>query len=463
MSWTVESLAAAIRGRHISAAEATQEFLARIARLDPVLRAFITVDGDGARHAAAVRDAELAAGRVRGPLHGVPVAYEDLCAVPGLPTSCGTRRDDYLPANTLCTAADRLSSAGTVTLGKLNMSELAVGTFGDNAHRGDVVNPWRPGHCAGGSASGCGAAVAAGLVPAALGSDTGGGIRIPAAWCGIVGFKPTYGRVSRAGAMSLSWSNDHLGPMTSSVRDTALVLDVIAGFDPVDATSSRRPVPEALATVDEGVRGLKIGVPDNAYFDGIAPDTAAGVLAVARALGEQGARVDGIRVPDPQAMLDVASLVAAVEGTAVHARMLHERPDELQPAVRARLTVGLHVSAHDYLQASRLRARLTRVFLREVFADVDLLLVPTVTGAAPALRDVTVGPVDALLRRTAGLSRLTRPFSGLGLPALAVPCGFTADGLPLSAQIVGRPFDEPTVLRAGRAWEHAVGGFERPS
>ncbi|MBI4593216.1 MAG: amidase, partial [Candidatus Rokubacteria bacterium] len=253
--WTVESLAGAIRARRLSALEAAEECLARVRRLDPGLRAFITVDADGARRAARALDAELAAGRVRGPLHGVPLAHKDLCHVRGLPTSCGTRTPEYFVAEHECTAVARLVAAGAITLGKLNMSELALGPFGDNVHHGDVQNPWRSGHCAGGSSSGSGAAVAAGLVPGALGSDTGGSIRLPAACCGVVGLKPTYGRVSRAGVMPLSWSNDHLGPLARTVRDAALLLGVMAGWDPEDATTSRRPVPDFLAALEGGVAG----------------------------------------------------------------------------------------------------------------------------------------------------------------------------------------------------------------
>ncbi|MBI4246075.1 MAG: hypothetical protein HY614_02700, partial [Candidatus Rokubacteria bacterium] len=390
--WTVESLAGAIRARRLSALEAAEECLARVRRLDPGLRAFITVDADGARRAARALDAELAAGRVRGPLHGVPLAHKDLCHVRGLPTSCGTRTPEYFVAEHECTAVARLVAAGAITLGKLNMSELALGPFGDNVHHGDVQNPWRSGHCAGGSSSGSGAAVAAGLVPGALGSDTGGSIRLPAACCGVVGLKPTYGRVSRAGVMPLSWSNDHLGPLTRTVRDAALLLGVMAGWDPEDATTSRRPVPDFLAALEGGVAGARVGVPRNYYFDGVDAEVAAAVEDAARRLESEGARLVPLHVPDPQPMVDVTNIIARAESAAVHARILRERPHELAPAVRARLEVGLHLSAYDYLQAGRLRARLARQFIREVFAEVDVLLAPTIPEPAPAFKDATAGP-----------------------------------------------------------------------
>ena len=453
---TLSELAAAIAGRKVSSLEATEACLERIGRLNGRLRAFITLDAEGARARARALDADLAAGRRRGPLHGVPLAYKDLCHVPGLPTSCGTRTAEYFTSEIECTAVARLSAAGAVTLGKLNMTELALGPFGDNPHHGDVDNPWKAGHVSGGSSSGSGAAVAAGLAFGALGSDTGGSIRLPAACCGIVGLKPTYGRVSRAGAMPLSWSLDHLGPMTRSVRDAALMLELIAGQDPHDATSSPHPVGTPSATLEAPVRGLRVALPENYYFDGVTDEARAAVEAAARALGSLGARVETLRLPDPAALIDVAGILARAESSSIHARIARDRPHELGDAVRARLEVGFHVSAHDYLQAGRLRARLTREFVDEVFGQVDAVLTPTIPEAPPLRAAVTAPPVDEVVRRMGRFSRLTRPFNTLGLPVLAVPAGFTPDGRPLGLSIAGRPFDEATVLRLGHAWEQAA-------
>jgi aspartyl-tRNA(Asn)/glutamyl-tRNA(Gln) amidotransferase subunit A len=459
--WTIESLGAALRARRISSVEITDECLARIQRLDSGLRTFITVDADGARRAAKERDAELAAGRSRGPLHGVPMAWKDLCAIPGLPTSCGTRTRDYFASATPCTAAARLVAAGAITLGKTNMTELALGPFGDNAHHGHVQNPWRTGHCSGGSSSGSGSAVAAGLALGALGSDTGGSIRLPAACCGIVGLKPTYGRVSRAGAMALSWSNDHLGPMTRTVRDAALMLTAMAGWDAADPTTSRRRVPDDLIGIDRGASGLRIGVPANYYFDGVDAEIVTAVREAARRLGEQGARVTEVRVPDPVPLAEATGLISRAESATIHERLLRERPEELQPVVRTRLEFGAHITARDYLQALRGRGRWTREFLRTVFSQVDLLLAPTIPEPAPEITAVTTGPVDAIIGRMGRFSRLTRPFNGLGLPVLSLPCGFSSRGLPLALSIVGRPFDEATVLRVGHAYEQMAGWVRR--
>ena len=459
--WTIEALAAAIRERKISPVEATRECLARIERLDGRLRAFITVDADGALRAAKEREAEAAAGRWRGALHGVPLAYKDLCHVRGLPASCGTKTREYFFAEHECTAVARLTAAGAITLGKLNMTELAMGPFGDNAHHGNAQNPWRPGHVTGGSSSGSAVAVAAAMALGALGSDTGGSIRLPAGCCGIVGFKPTYSRVSRAGVMPLSWSNDHVGPMARTVRDAALMLHVIAGHDPLDATSSRRAVPDYLAGLDGGAAGLRVAVPENFFFRGVHPEMEAAVRLAVRTLEKLGARVTEMAVPDPQVMNDVATIISRSEGASAHARLARERPEEIQPVVRARLELGFRISAYDYLQALRLRARLTRAFIREVFAAADVLVAPVIPEPAPPLAHATEGTIEELTARQGRFARLTRSINGLGLPALALPCGFSQSGLPLAMQIIGRPFDEATVLRAGQAYERDAGWAAR--
>ena len=430
--------------------------LERIERLDGTIRSFITVDGEGALAAARARDEELARGAPRGPLHGIPLAYKDLCHVRGLPTSCGTSTREYFVDEHECTAVTRLTAAGAVTLGKLNMSELAMGPFGDNPHHGDVQNPWRAGHVSGGSSSGSAAAVAAGLALGALGSDTGGSIRLPAACCGIVGLKPTYGRVSRTGAMPLSWSLDHLGPMTRTVADAALMLSVIAGHDPDDATSSRRP-PDAEHALERPIAGLRVGVADNDYFQALDAEMAGGVSAAIERLGELGARIEPLTLPDPESLVSVCNVISRAESATIHARILRERPQELGPAVRARLAVGVGIAATDYLQALRLRSRLTRTFIAEIFGRVDALALPVIPEPAPTYEACEVGGVEAKVGRMGRFSRLTRPFNGLGLPAVSVPCGLSRNGLPLAFQIVGRPFDEATILRLAHAYERAAG------
>ena len=453
---TIRSLADAIRARQISPVEATRAYLDRIDRFDSTLRAFITVDREGALRQAATLEAEAKAGRLRGPLHGVPLAYKDLCFIRGLPTSCGTKTAEYFTAREDATVATRLAAAGAITLGKLNMTELALGPFGENQHHGDVQNPWKLGHVAGGSSSGSAAAVAAGLAAGAIGSDTGGSIRLPAACCGIVGVKPTYGRVSRSGVMPLSWSLDHIGPMTRTVVDAALMLTVIAGHDRCDATSSRRAVPDYVSRLARPPAALRIGVPENFYFDRLDAELTAIVQTAAGALATLGMKVGTVHVPDPAVLVGVSNILARCESAAIHARLIKERPHELQPHVLARLEPGFHVSAHDYLQAQRLRARLARTFVAEVFDAIDVLVAPTIPEPPPPLAVAKAGTADDRVARMGRFSRLTRPFNALGLPVVSVPCGFSADGRPVGMQLVGRPFAEATLLALAHAYEQAT-------
>ena len=461
-SSTLSDLAQGIRHRKISPVELTRAYLDRIARLDPTLHAFITVDGDRALAAAATLEREAAAGTWRGPLHGVPLAHKDLFLIPGLPTSCGTLTPDYFVGAPPATAVARLQAAGALTLGKLNMTELALGPFGDNAHHGDVQNPWRIGHVSGGSSSGSGAAVAAGLAAGALGTDTGGSIRLPAAACGVVGIKPTCGRVSRAGVMPLSWSYDHVGPLARTVRDAALMLGAIAGPDPLDATTSRRPVPDYVAALEGPVGGLRLGVAGGFYADGLDAGVSAALAEAVTVLGGLGARVESLVVPDPGPIVSACSnVMVRAEAAVIHARLLKDRPGELQPAVRDRMSPGLTVTAQEYLLGQRLRAQLTREFIDSVFSRIDVLVTPTIPEPAPALAHVKSGSTADVIGRMGRFSRLTRPFNALGLPALSLPCGAAPDGRPLAMQLVGRPFDEATLLRLGHAYERATAWHRR--
>jgi aspartyl-tRNA(Asn)/glutamyl-tRNA(Gln) amidotransferase subunit A len=454
--------AALVRSGRLSPVELTRAYLDRIAKLDGTLRAFITVDGDRALAAARTLEGEATARTWRGPLHGVPLAHKDLFLIEGLPTSCGTRTADYFVGAPPCSAVARLVAAGAITLGKLNMTELALGPFGDNAHHGDVQNPWRIGHVSGGSSSGSGAAVAAALAAGALGTDTGGSIRLPAACCGVVGLKPTYGRVSRAGVMPLSWSYDHVGPLARTARDAALLLSLIAGHDPLDATSSRRAVPDYLAALDGGVKGLRLGVAGGFYADRLDPAVADALAQAVAVLRDLGAVVEPVTVPDPRPMVAACSTpMVRAESVAIHSRLLKERPGELQPTVRERMTPGLTVSAYEYLQGQRQRARFTREFLDAVFSRIDVLVTPTIPEPAPALAQVKAGTTADVIARMGRFSRLTRPFNALGLPALSIPAGTSADGRPIAMQLVGRPFDEAVLLRLGEAYERATAWHRR--
>jgi aspartyl-tRNA(Asn)/glutamyl-tRNA(Gln) amidotransferase subunit A len=457
MDFTAAALAEAVRDKRISPIELVRECLARIDKRNPALRAFITVDAEGALAAARALEAEATAGRLRGPLHGVPVAHKDLCVIPGLPTSCGTRTRDYFRSETPCTAAARLTAAGAIVLGKLNMTELAMGPFGDNAHHGDVQNPWKSGHASGGSSSGSGAAVAAGLVAGAIGSDTGGSIRLPAACCGVVGLKATYGRVSRAGAMALSWTMDHIGPLAGTVTDAALLFAAMAGHDTADPTSSSRTVGDVLGGLNAPVAGLRAGVPESYFFDDLHPEVEAAVRTAIATIAALGVRVDRVKLPDVSSLSrDCSTPIVSAEAATEHGPLLRERRDEVQPVGYARAAAGFSVSAVQYLQAQRLRERFAHEFVATAFADADVLLTPTIPEPAPAYAVAKAGSVEEIVARMGRFSRLTRPLNAAAVPAVSVPCGWTADGRPIALQIVGRPFDEATVLRLARAYERAA-------
>jgi aspartyl-tRNA(Asn)/glutamyl-tRNA(Gln) amidotransferase subunit A len=312
------------------------------------------------------------------------------------------------------------------------------------------------GHVTGGSSSGSGAAVAAGLALGALGTDTGGSIRLPAACCGVVGLKPTYGRVSRAGGMALSWTMDHLGPLTRTTRDAALMLQAVAGYDPLDPTSSRRPVPNYLAGLERGVAGLRIGLPTNFFLDKVDPEIERGLRAAVGVLERLGAKPIELAIPDPALVTDVGNILSRAESGVIHARLGRERPEEVQPAVLTRLKVGWEISAFEYLQALRLRATLTRQYLDEVFNRVDLLVTTVIPEPAPTLASVKAGSPEEIAARMNRFARLTRVFNTLGLPTISVPCGFSSQGLPLAFQAAGRPFAEATVLRLSQAYEQAT-------
>jgi aspartyl-tRNA(Asn)/glutamyl-tRNA(Gln) amidotransferase subunit A len=448
---TIREAAEALRRRRFSAEELTANMLARIERLNPTLQAFITVTAEPALQQARQADAELAAGKDRGPLHGIPVAVKDLFYTRGVRTTAGSPiYRDFVPDRDAFAVA-RLAAAGAVMLGKLNMHELAYGITSANPHFGAVRNPWNGKHSPGGSSGGSGAAVAAGLAYAALGTDTGGSIRIPASFCGIVGLKPTYGRVSRRGVMPLSWSLDHVGPLTASVRDAALLLNVIAGHDRADATSSRHPVVDFIPDEDCSVRGLRVGFPENFFFERLDPDVELCVRGAIARLEALGAEVKPVKVPDISAINATARMVLLCEASAVLEPHLADRR-QFGPDVLALLDQGRLLPATDYIHAQRLRQRMQHEFA-QVWSAVDCLITPTTPNTAPRVGDNTVKlggrEEDVRLATT----RLVRSMNLLGLPALSIPCGLSADGLPVGLQIIGPPFEEALILRVGAAME----------
>ena len=440
----------ALAAGKVTSVEATEAYLDRIARHDGVLRAYITVMGDAARARARAADAEQSGGRRRGPLHGVPVALKDLIAVAGVRMTGGSEMlADHVPARDAF-VTERLQAAGAVILGKLAMHEFAFGRPAVDGPFPTGRNPWDIRRAPAGSSSGSGVAAAAGLCAGALGSDTGGSIRGPAAMCGLVGHKPTYGLVSRAGVLAMDWSLDHVGPMTRSVWDSAVMLQAIAGHDPADPGSLAAPVPDYLAHLDDGARGLKLGLLRRFYVDW--PGLDAEVRAAARdafdVLTREGAALRDVDAPT----LDLAPAIWTcflAEMYEYHREMSRRAPEKYREGTRVRLYMGALVSAQDFLRAQRLRAR----FKREIDAlldTVDVLVFPGQAGPAQRFEDISS------LEVMAPGGRYTSPWNLLGLPAVSVPAGFTRAGLPVSIQIVGRRGDDATVLRAARAYERAT-------
>jgi aspartyl-tRNA(Asn)/glutamyl-tRNA(Gln) amidotransferase subunit A len=446
----IAELAPRIAAGEVSPVALTEAALARIEALDPALNAFMTVTAERALAAARDAEAEIAEGRYRGPLHGVPLAVKDLFATAGVRTTGGSKLlADWVPDHD-ATVIERLKAAGAVLLGKTGMHELAYGTTSNNAHYGPVRNPWDPACHPGGSSGGSAAAVAAGLAYGALGSDTGASIRQPAACCGIVGLKPSFGRVSKFGALPLSWSLDHIGPMTRSVADAALMLQVLAGPDPRDPNCADRPVPDYLAGLNKGVAavdGKRIALARGFFFADCDPEVAAVVAAAARTLEGLGARIEEIELPELDSAYLTGGITIACEATAYHAKSLRERPEAFSEELRASLELGAFYSAVDYLQAQRVRRRVCEA-IRGAMAPFDAVLSPT--SPVPAT------PIDDSPPGHSGLRhRNTIPFNLTGLPAISLPCGVTGAGLPIGLQIAGRAFDEAGILAVARAYEAA--------
>jgi aspartyl-tRNA(Asn)/glutamyl-tRNA(Gln) amidotransferase subunit A len=455
----LSTIADAIAAGKISSVEATEACLARIEAWQPRTNAFLRLHKEKALAQAKAMDAELAAGKRRGPLHGVPMAHKDMYYRKGELSTGGSaiRRDWRAPVT--ATVLGKLDAAGVVELGFLNMAEFAAGPTGHNVHYGHCRNPWDGTRVTGGSSSGSGASVAARMVYGALGSDTGGSIRLPASACGVVGMKATYGRVSRAGAVARSWSLDHVGPLTRTVRDNARMLGVLAGHDPADSTTSDKAVPNYEALLEGGVSGLAIGLalPD----DGAAPlDAVIGgaIQQAADTLGRLGAKISTVTLPDFTALYRAAEVMVKCEAAAMHRPWMERTPELYANQVRTRMEAGFFIPATQYIDALRLRASFVTEFLATSMSGVDAVLLPSIPFPLPTIEETDTetrgGP--AVLKMVAGFTGLTRPFNTLGVPALSVPCGFDRNGVPIGMQLVARPFDEATLYRIGHAYQGAT-------
>lgn len=450
---TLAQVARLLRERRASAVEVLQAQLTHAHAVQPRINAFIRFDEESALAAARALDTEAARGHFRGPLHGVPMAHKDMYYRDGLVSTCGSAIRRHSPATTTATALKRLDAAGAVDFGTLNMAEFAYGPTGHNAHFGAACNPWDTAHITGGSSSGSGAAVAARASFAALGSDTGGSVRLPASLCGVTGLKVTTGRISRAGAMPLSFSMDTIGPLARTAEDCAILLQVLAGSDPADATASAHPVPDLVARLKQSPAGLRIGIPDKFFHDDLDPQVADAMDEARRVFTSLGCKVVAVSIPDMRGAEAAATHVIAAEAASLHGNWLRDRPNDYSAQVRARLLRGLSVPAARYIDALRFRGELLQRFLNEVFTSVDLLSVPSLAIPTPTIAETDVGGGAKMDRILAQLTRLHRPFNYLGLPSVALPCAQSREGLPIAMQLAGRPFAEDAVLQAAHAYQ----------
>lgn len=431
-----------IRSREVSAQEVTAASLARAEALQPDINAFIRIDAEAAMKTAELADREIGAGRYRGALHGIPLAHKDMFYRAGEITSCGSDIRREYRAEFTSNLIARLDRAGAVSVGWLNLSEFAGGPTGHNVHFGDCCNPWNTAHVSGGSSSGSGAAVAARIVFGALGSDTGGSIRIPAACCGVVGVKPTYGLVSRHGAMPRSWSLDHIGPLARTVADSAVILQAIAGVNPGDATSWVGDVPDYPDGLGAIPKGVRIGVPKRGFVEDASPDAIAAFEAALELLCGLGCvRVD-VDLPDPNGLSKLNDVISKSEAATIHSKWLTEAPERYGDHVRSRIEAGLAIPATRYLEALSLRTGITRSFVDSVFSKCDVVCAPTLPFGAPRRDESNPEEPAGVLDLVRKMTYRTRLFNYLGLPAFSIPMGFDSGHLPLSLQMIGPPLGE---------------------
>lgn len=450
----LQAASALIHSRRASSVDLVRACLDRIARHDRELGAFITLTADSALDEAKRADADLANGHDRGPLHGIPIALKDLYDTAGVRTTGGSRiYGDRVPEKDSA-VVETLRSAGAVFLGKLNLHEWALGVTNQNPHFGPACNPWDISRIPGGSSGGSAVAVASGFCFMSPGSDTGGSIRIPASLCGVAGLKPTYGRVSLRGAIALSWTLDHAGPLARTVGDLALALNAIARHDPLDPSSADIATEDYPSGLEDGAAGVRIVIPTNHFFDEVDPEVDAAVREAARVLTSLGASVTEMALPRVELLAPTQRAILLTDAAAVHREHLRERAADIGADVLTRLRTGQTLTGMDYAQARRDRDELRREWLA-VLREQDVILSPTTLITAPS-RDGQ-DAVAAAQRLTAN----TSPFNLTGLPAISVPCGFSAAGLPIGLQLAAGPWREGLLLRVARAYEHATPWHER--
>lgn len=459
---TIWQLAPRIRTRKVSPVELTRAVLDQVEKLDPILKAYITVDAEGALKAARTAQRQIARGNYLGPLHGIPVSLKDLYDTKGMLTTAGSKiMAGRIPTEDATTVA-KLRGAGAIIVGKTNLHEFAFGHTTQNPHFGGTRNPYDTGRIPGGSSGGSAAAVAADMCIASTGSDTGGSIRTPSALCGIVGLKPTYGRVSLRGIVPLAWSLDHVGPMTKCVRDAAIMLSAMAGYDPEDPTSADEKVPAFAGSLRKGVKKLKVGIDPSFCFTGVDDQVAASLKNALEVLQALGARLLEVRLPNIELTSLAESILITTEAAAYHEENLRKRSTDYGEDVRALLEGGSIFSAMHYIKAQRMRRIIQKEFA-EAFRKVDVFALPGAPVVAPPIGAQTVSIAGTETDLAMALLRFACPSNLTGLPALSVPCGLSREGLPIGLQLVGRAFDEATVLRTACAFETNVGPLPRPT
>ena len=454
--------AEAVRNGDATSMELLNAIWANLEAVNPQLNATIWLDREGAEHAAQAADRAVREKAWLGPLHGVPMAHKDMYYQAGkLSTAGSALRRDWKPAIT-ATVIERLAAAGCYTFGGLNMAEFAQNPTGHNKTFGDCHNPWNLPYITGGSSSGSGASVAARMNYMALGSDTGGSIRLPAAACGVTGIKPTQTRVSRYGAMPLSFSCDNVGPLCRTARDCARVMTLIAGHDPRDPTSSRLPVPDYEAALDGDIRGIRIGVPRNFFLDGADAPVVAALEAALEVLASRGAVIQRITLPLMDAVSAYVGIISRVEAATIHAQWMRNDPQAYGAHISGRMYPAYAIPAPYYVEALSRRGPILRAFAAEVFAQVDVLVTPTIRTCLPTLAetDIDHGP-PGTEHLFMAVSANTRPFNYLGLPAVSLNCGFDPNGCPIGLQIAGRPFAEARVLKLAEAYQRDTDGHNR--
>ena len=462
-SHTVAQLARLIESKEVSPVEVADAFLRHIEAMEPKLNAFITRLDDHARRAAAAAEAEIMAREHRGPFHGIPVGLKDIFWTRDIRTTSGSILDaDFIPSED-AEVVSRLTAAGAYYIGKLHMTEFAFDGTSRNHHYGPARNPWDTERMAGGSSSGSGVAVASGEAPIALGTDTGGSVRVPAALCGVTGFKPTYGLISRSGVTPLSWSMDHVGPLARTAEDAALAMNVLVGHDQRDRASIDAPTLDYTRYLNRGVDGMRIGVPREYVWEMVESEVRNAFDHAMKVLEGQGATMEEVSIPDLHLINPAGSIVQTSEAATIHRPRLLARGDRYDPVIRRRFESGLFITAEAYLTAQRVRAR-CRQHIIDTLDRVDLLAVPTTSIAAPLIEQerITVNGQEVSTREA--VLRITRIFSAAGLPAISVPCGFTEARLPIGLQLVGKPLEDTRVLQAAHAYQAATSWhLERPN